>query len=177
MKGARKTLSQPDANQQIDAAAALRVWLRFLRLDQRLRLLMGRCLREIGLSIPQFDALSALSGNAGMTQRELAQRLFVTKGNISGLIDRLVEAHFVERRQADRDRRSHALHLTARGEQAAAAGFAAQKAFVDHTLGHLGEDDLEALYLLLGRWRDAARQARQLMEGPHDGKGEKLTPR
>jgi MarR family transcriptional regulator, organic hydroperoxide resistance regulator len=112
-----------------------------------------------------------------MTQRELAQRLFVTKGNISGLIDRLVEAHFVERRQADRDRRSHALHLTARGEQAAAAGFAAQKAFVDHTLGHLGEDDLEALYLLLGRWRDAARQARQLMEGPHDGKGEKLTPR
>jgi MarR family transcriptional regulator, organic hydroperoxide resistance regulator len=153
--GTRKQLYQQEASEDDGGAVAFRVWLRFLRLDQRLRHLMGRCLREVGLSIPQFDVLSALSENAGMTQRELAQRLFVTKGNVSGLIDRLVEAQLVERRQADR--RSHALYSTARGEKVAAAGFAAQKAFLDSTLGKLDQDDLAALLLLLGRWRDAAR--------------------
>jgi DNA-binding MarR family transcriptional regulator len=140
---------------------AFRVWLRFLRLDQRLRLLMGRCLREIGLSIPQFDVLSALSEGAGITQRQLAQQLFVTKGNVSGLIDRLVEAKLVERRRGAQDRRSHALFLTAEGKRIATAGFATQKAFVDGTLGQLPQDQLARLHELLGRWRDAARDAEQ----------------
>jgi len=152
--------------EESEGAIALRVWLRFVRLDQRLRLLMGRCLREIGLSIPQFDVLSALSERAGMTQRELAQRLFVTKGNVSGLIDRLVEAHLVERRSTERDRRSHALHLTTQGEKVAAAGLATQQAFLDDTLGKLDKDDLAALFLLLGRWRDLARQADQKRSEP-----------
>ncbi len=141
------------------AHEAFRVWLRFLRLDQRLRVQMGRCLREVGLSIPQFDVLSALSESSGITQGQLAQRLFVTKSNVSGLIDRLVEAKLVERRRGAQDRRSHALILTAEGERLAAAGFAMQKSFVDNTLGQLAPDDLAALYVLLGRWRDAAREA------------------
>jgi len=138
---------------------AFRVWLRFLRLDQRLRLLMGRCLRGVGLSIPQFDVLSALSSAAGITQRQLAQQLYVTKGNVSGLIDRLVQARLVERRRGAQDRRAHALFLTATGKKAAADGFAAQRAFVERTLGRLPQEDLAALHLLLGRWRDAAREA------------------
>ena len=138
---------------------AFRVWLRFLRLDQRLRLMMGRRLREIGLSIPQFDVLSALDQGAGITQRELAQKLFVTKGNVSGLIDRLVEAKLVERRRVALDRRSHSLFLTREGKRVAAAGFAVQTTFVEATLGQLAPHDLETLHLLLGQWRDVARQA------------------
>jgi DNA-binding MarR family transcriptional regulator len=138
---------------------AFRVWLRFLRVDQRLHLAMGRALRRVGLSIPQFDVLSALSEGAGITQRQLAEALFVTKGNVSGLIDRLVQAKLVERRPAAQDRRSHALFLTEKGERLAAAGFAAQKSFVDNTLGKLSADELATLHLLLGRWRDAAREA------------------
>ena len=166
--GSRKPAAKPASSEEGEGAIALRVWLRFVRLDQRLRLLMGHRLREIGLSIPQFDVLSALSENAGMTQRELGQRLFVTKGNVSGLIDRLVQAHLVERRSAERDRRSHALHLTVQGEKVVAAALAAQQAFVDDTLGKLGKDDLAALLLLLGRWRDLARQADQKQLEPPD---------
>jgi DNA-binding MarR family transcriptional regulator len=135
------------------------VWLRFLRLDQRLRLIMARALREIGLSIPQFDVLSALDQGAGITQGELAQQLFVTKGNVSGLIDRLVDAGLVERRRGARDRRSHSLVLTLDGKALATAGFAVQKSFIDKSLGRLRARDLALLHLLLGRWRDAAREA------------------
>ena len=150
-----------EAGQEPDA---FRIWLRFLRLDQRLRLSMGRALRRVGLSIPQFDVLSALSEGAGITQRQLADQLFVTKGNVSGLIDRLVEAKLVERRSAAQDRRSHALFLTKEGEFLAAAGFAAQRAFVEATLGQLDRDELATLHHLLGRWRDETRKATQESE-------------
>jgi len=149
------------SNADLPQADGFRVWLRFLRLDQRLRGLMGRRLREVGLSIPQFDVLSALSERAGITQRDLAQQLFVTKGNVSGLIDRLVEAGLVERRPDAQDRRSHALFLTEEGMRVAAAGHAAQRAFVESTLGRLPQCDLATLHLLLGRWRDAAREAEE----------------
>ena len=125
---------------------AFRVWLRFLRLDQSLRLTMGRALRQIGLSISQFDVLSALSQGAGITQRELAQRLFVTKGNVSGLIDRLVNAGLVERRRDARDRRSHALFLTRTGKDLADEGLALQKAFVEKSLGRLAGQEIALLH-------------------------------
>ncbi|MBV8446719.1 MAG: winged helix-turn-helix transcriptional regulator [Hyphomicrobiales bacterium] len=159
-------MTGPSLPEQPDA---FRVWLRFLRLDQRLRLMMGRSLRQIGLSIPQFDVLSALDQKAGITQGELAQKLFVTKGNVSGLIDRLVEAHLVERRPASRDRRSHSLFLTLAGKKLAAAGFAVQKEFVENSLGKLRVQELASLHRLLARWRDAAREA-------DETKGRRLHP-
>ena len=56
-------------------------------------------LRLIGISIPQCDVLTTLSEEEGVSQQELAKRLYVTKGNISGLLDRLQSAGLVERRQ------------------------------------------------------------------------------
>ena len=72
-------------------------------------------LREIGVSIPQCDVLTTLTEQEGVSQQELATRLYVTKGNISGLIDRLAEAGLVERRSTANDRRQHAIYLTEAG--------------------------------------------------------------
>ncbi len=44
---------------------------------------------------------------------------YVTKGNISGLIDRLVAAGLVERRAIAADKRQHAIFLTEAGRKAA----------------------------------------------------------
>jgi MarR family transcriptional regulator, organic hydroperoxide resistance regulator len=133
-----------------------RVWLRFLRLHQRLQALGTQTLRPIGLSPPQFDVLSNLIDHEGMSQSELAQRLFVTKGNVSGLIDRLVEAGYVERRATPGDRRSNALHLTQQGRAVADKGMALQSAHVNRTLSSLSKAELAELHRLLGRWRDTA---------------------
>lgn len=81
----------------------------------------------------------------------------MTKGNVSGLIDRLVEAGLVERRPIPGDRRSHALHLTPAGADLAARGIAAQEAYVRRTLGRLGGDDLAAIERLVLAWRELAR--------------------
>ncbi len=136
---------------------AERVWFRLLRLDARMRDSIARRIKTIGLSIPQGDVLTTLTEREGVSQQELAQRLYVTKGNISGLIDRLVAAGLVERRSLDGDRRSHAIFLTASGRTAAEKALAIQKQFVAETLGCMDESQLQQLNLLLQAARDSVR--------------------
>lgn len=135
----------------------VRIWIRFLRLHQRLGGIASTWLKSIGLSIAQLDALTVLDQNRGITQQMLASRLYVTKGNVSGLIDRLVEAGFVERRAIPGDRRSHALFITPEGTTKVALGLAAQDDFVRATLGRMAREDVATLGRLLGEWRDIAR--------------------
>src|SRR5579863_4499794 len=103
---------------------AVRVWFRFIRLESRLQIAVSERLREIGLSVPQCDVLTTLTEAEGVSQQDLAKRLYVTKGNISGLIDRLVAAGLVERRATAADKRQHAIFLTAAGRAAAVAAIA-----------------------------------------------------
>ena len=98
-----------------NADRSVRVWFRLIRLEARMQAAVGERLREIGVSIPQCDVLTTLTEREGVSQQELATRLYVTKGNISGLIDRLAEAGLVERRSTANDRRQHAIYLTEAG--------------------------------------------------------------
>jgi DNA-binding MarR family transcriptional regulator len=140
-----------------NAPDPLRVWFRFVRLHRRAGIAIAGELKTLGLSIPQFDLLSTLTEQEGLSQQELAQRLYVTKGNVSGLLDRMVEAGLVERRAIPDDRRSNALHLTTKGRALAEQGIAVQKAYVARTLGALDPRDLADLERLVLAWRELAR--------------------
>ena len=147
-------VSHPTDHDRIDP---LRVWFRFVRLHRRALSAIAAELKEIGLSIPQFDLLSTLTEREGLSQQELAERLYVTKGNVSGLLDRMVEAGLVERRALPGDRRSNALFLTGKGRDLAERGIAAQKTYVAKTLGTLDPGDLADLERIVLAWRDRAR--------------------
>ncbi|MCA0422170.1 MAG: MarR family transcriptional regulator [Proteobacteria bacterium] len=135
-----------------------RVWFRLIRLHQTLYSEVATRLRVIGLSVPQFDVLSTLTEREGMSQRELAERLYVTKGNVSGLIDRLVDAGLVERRSIPEDRRSHALYLTPEGNTLALRGIEVHQKFMEETLGRLPGVDVITLDRILVSWRDVMRE-------------------
>jgi len=141
----------------MNAPSPRRIWFRVMRLHHRLLAAIAHDLRDIGLSVPQFDVLSTLTEAEGLSQRELADRLYVTKGNVSGLIDRMVEAGMVERRALPGDRRSHALAMTAHGRALEAKAQALQQAFIDRTLGQLSDEDLRDLDRTTIAWRDAFR--------------------
>jgi DNA-binding MarR family transcriptional regulator len=128
-----------------------------MRLHQRLLGQMSCRIRALGLSIPQFDLLSTLTEREGISQSELAERLYVTKGNVSGLVDRMVQSGLVERRAISGDRRSYAMHLTPEGRRLAEAGMAAQRAFVASTLGKVPACDLAELDRVVLIWRDLSR--------------------
>lgn len=138
---------------------ALRVWFRLIRLESRIRGAIAERLRGVELSVPQCDVLTTLSEHEGVSQQDLAERLYVTKGNISGLVDRLAAAGLVERRDLPSDRRSHAIFLTASGRKAAERGVAIQRNFVEETLGRMSEADLAAFEAQLIKARDFVRDA------------------
>ena len=141
-----------------NADRSARVWFRLIRLEARMQAAVSERLREIGVSIPQCDVLTTLTEKEGVSQQELATRLYVTKGNISGLIDRLAEAGLVERRSAASDRRQRANHLTAAGRAMAEKAIAVQRRWIAATLGRMAEGDLEALEAKLVALRDIVRE-------------------
>jgi len=111
----------------------------------------------LGLSVPQFDILSTLTEGEGISQQELADKRYVTKGNVSGLIDRLVEGNLVERQPLPDDRRFYALYLTPEGRELAESGMAIQRAYVERTLGKLNQADLGDLDRIVTNWREFVR--------------------
>jgi DNA-binding MarR family transcriptional regulator len=137
------------AADQSSGRDAMRTWLRFIRLDTRVRTIFAARLRQLNLTVTKCDVLTTLSLSEGLSQQELATRLYVTKGNISSLIDKLVVGGYVERQPSPLSRRSFAIHLTEQGRQAAQAALAAQKAFVLSTFARLSDDKIAALDSIL----------------------------
>jgi DNA-binding MarR family transcriptional regulator len=138
---------------------SIRVWFRLVRLEARMQAAIGERLRMIGVSIPQCDVLTTLSEEEGVSQQELAKRLYVTKGNISGLLDRLETAGHVERRSTQSDRRQHSIYLTDAGRATANKAIAVQHKWIASTLGRMTEADLAALETHLVTLRDIVRVA------------------
>jgi MarR family transcriptional regulator, organic hydroperoxide resistance regulator len=136
---------------------AVRVWFHLIRLETRMRVAVGDRLRHLGLSVPQCDVLTTLTEREGLSQQALAERLYVTKGNISGLIDRLAAAGLVERRPIVSDKRQYAIFLTPAGRDSANKAIACQRRFVADTIGRLPANKLAALDKLLVEARDLVR--------------------
>ena len=143
--------------QDSENPAARRVWFRLARLNSQAKAVLADELREIDLSVPQCDVLTTLTEAEGVSQQTLAKRLYVTKGNISGLLDRLETAGLVERRSTAADRRQYEIYLTTAGREAAEKAIAIQHDFIGATLGRLSGEDLGALERLLVAFRDQIR--------------------
>ena len=140
------------------ATDALRTWFRLLRLETSIRTAMGERLKQLDVSVPQLDVLTTLTEQEGMTQQELAARLYVTKGNISGLLDRMVATGLVERRSIASDRRSYAVHLTDAGRALSGNGMAIESQFVQDTIGRLTLAQLSQFEALIIETRDYVRE-------------------
>lgn len=74
-------------------------------------------IKPLGITRSQWWALSGVSRHhdKGITQTELANVLDLGKVSMGGLIDRLEERGFVERRPDVNDRRVNAIYLTSKG--------------------------------------------------------------
>ena len=106
---------QPAAPLERESDLALSLWLALLKAHS---LVLRRIRGHVGegLTLPQFDVLAQLHRRpGGMTAGELTKELLVTAGNVTGIVDRLVEQGLVERRRVPDDGRARRLLLTPRG--------------------------------------------------------------
>jgi DNA-binding MarR family transcriptional regulator len=79
------------------------------------RVVVDRSLKPLGITRSQWWVLAFLSRRDGMTQTALATDLDLTKVAIGGLLDRMEDAGFVERRADRNDGRARRVYLTRAG--------------------------------------------------------------
>lgn len=90
----------------------------------------GAHIRSLGLTPPQFDIVATLGNTPGMTATELGEKTLITKGTLTGVVDRLAARGWVERVAHDSDRRCQIIRLTPAGEALFKQTFPAHLAYL-----------------------------------------------
>jgi len=75
----------------------------------------GEAVRSSGLTHPQFDIIATLGNTPGMTYKELGDKTLITKGTLTGVIERLEAKGLVVRERCALDKRSFYVRLTGAG--------------------------------------------------------------
>jgi DNA-binding MarR family transcriptional regulator len=127
----------------------LRTWIQLARTFYKMERLIAAKLAENELTMAQFDVLATLRYSEGLSQKELAELLLVTKGNVVGLLDRLEKLNYVERRPDARDGRSNRVHLTEPGRQKIETVLPVHDRLVLRSLDCLPQPEISALRRLL----------------------------
>jgi len=161
-----KVSERPD-----DHKTELRLWLRLLTCTTLIENEVRRRLRDrFEITLPRFDLLAQLDrASSGMTLGELSQRMMVSNGNITGLVDRLCEQGLISRRPSPSDRRVQIVSLTAEGQKFFRAMARANAEWVGEIFADLSARDIEALMPLLAKTKASASKAMTNGNPPNRG--------
>ncbi len=111
--------------------------------------------RTLGLTGAQFDIIATLGNTKGMSCKELGEKTLITKGTMTGVLDRLEAKGLLERRPSPEDGRSWITALTAEGQALFERVFPAHIAYVDPVFAGFEEAELRALKAELAKVRAA----------------------
>jgi DNA-binding MarR family transcriptional regulator len=97
----------------------LRLWLRLLSCTNLITAEIRRRLRnDFEFTLPRFDLMAQLDREPdGLRLGELSKRMMVSNGNLTGLVDRLVEEGYVRRVDDPSDGRASVVRLTKSGAE------------------------------------------------------------
>ncbi|SRR5579883_1184668 len=162
-----RTVKQADAKQtetsqvgmqsptrQAAKASFLPVVREFVRAHQAFSAYDENHVRQLGLTVPQFDVIATLGNTPGMTMGQLAEKTLVTKGTLTGIIDRLERKGLVRREVPPENRRCFMIVLTPEGDRVFETVFPAHIAHLAERFNQLSEQELEAIRLSLKKLRE-----------------------
>lgn len=132
-------------------AAALKGWVFLSRASAALAAKAAADIERHGLTPAEFGILEALHHRGPLRLGELKEKILVTGGGITYLVDRLVERALVERRRCDEDRRATFASLTVEGECLIRAIFPGHAEVIERCFDVLDDEELQRLTDLLGR--------------------------
>jgi MarR family 2-MHQ and catechol resistance regulon transcriptional repressor len=104
---------------------------------------------EYDLTAPQFGVLEALYHVGPLSLGELAEKLLVTGGNVTYVMDRLEAQDLVVRERSGDDRRVVKAHLTTKGRATIESVFPGHVDFIRNLVNGLGDEDRDTLRELL----------------------------
>lgn len=121
------------------------------RIGLHARKQFGERLDQLGLTTRAWGALNVLAAEGPLTQLALGQAVAMDPSSMVGVLDDLEARGYVERRRDPRDRRAHALHVTAAGQAVLGRGRRLAREAQEELLAPLDPEEREQLHALLLR--------------------------
>jgi DNA-binding MarR family transcriptional regulator len=136
---------------------ALRLWLRLLGCTRLIENeIRGKLRESYEITLPRFDVMAQLYRYPeGLRMGEISQLLMVTGGNITGIIEQLVQEGLVLRVTDPNDRRAYTVRLSESGKTSFEAVALQHRAWVNDLMGGLEASEQEDLYRLLNKLRQS----------------------
>lgn len=111
--------------------------------------------RTLQLTPAQFDIIATLGNTEGMTCKELGEKTLITKGTLTGVLDRLEGKGLVERTPSLEDGRSWITRPTRRGQALFEEIFPAHIKYLQPQFDTIRDSELETMRAILKRLREA----------------------
>jgi DNA-binding MarR family transcriptional regulator len=121
-------------------------WLRLARIVNTQHAALGARLRRPRLTLAQFDIIAQIGAAEGQSQKQLADRLVVTQGNVTQLLQKLEKRRLISRPP---DGRCNRLRLTSAGRRLRDALVPGQESTIARLFAALTDEELETLSRLL----------------------------
>ena len=141
----------------------LRLWLRMVACTQMVEQEIRVMLRErFAMTLPRFELLAALDRVAdGLTMGELSRWLMVTKGNITGIAERLSEDGFIKRQPTPTDRRSFVVTLTPKGRKLFKEMETEYERLLEELFAEISIEDFDSFTGVLAKVKDVIETIRE----------------
>jgi DNA-binding MarR family transcriptional regulator len=153
-----KAVELPD-----DHGNELRLWLRLLTCTTLIEGEVRARLRErFDVTLPRFDLMAQLDKSPeGMTLSDVSKRMMVSNGNVTGLVERLVESGHLDRRTSNTDRRVQVIRLTKTGRAEFRKMAAEHETWIADMFSDLTPKDVRELMRLLAKTKASAQKSAQ----------------
>src|ERR1700747_1430278 len=144
-----------------DHGDELRLWLRLLPCTTLIEGEVRPRLRaRFEVTLPRFDLMAQLDKAAdGMTLSDVSKRMMVSNGNVTGLVERLVESGHLDRRTSESDRRVQVIRLTKTGRAEFRKMAAEHESWIADIFSELTPKDGRELRLLLAKTKASAQKS------------------
>jgi len=106
-------------------------------------------MKSLGLTMTQFDIIATLGNQPPMSCKLLGEKTLVTKGTMTGVLERLEEKGFIRRELNAEDARSQLISLTKKGQQLFEKIFPEHMNHLQKAFGKLSKKELEELAVSL----------------------------
>jgi DNA-binding MarR family transcriptional regulator len=121
-------------------------------------------MRSLGLTPAQFDIVVTLGNTPGMTTMQLSEKTLITKGTLTGVVDRLVDKKLVRRVALPSDGRCQIVQLTPQGEKLFTRIFPAHLAHMESAFAQLSQKEVNGMTESLRRLRGVFAEAHSARE-------------
>lgn len=128
---------------------SLKTWIKLARAFNTVNKAINDEINSYGVTPSQFGVLEALYHLGDMTIGKLGDKILVTGGNMTVILDNLEKNGYLERVKNNKDRRSNYIRLTDKGKQLIETVFPNHTKLIHNIFSVLSEEEQIVLGSLL----------------------------